>query len=344
MPDAEPTSALPFRIVAAGLADIGRGRKHNEDTVLLRPDLGLFMVADGAGGHEAGNVASALATTTVAHYFEDTQAAHDERPEVDPFGIPTAARRLSAAFQRANHEIVEVAKSSNRHRGMGTTLVAAWFEPRTGLLHVGHVGDSRCYRLRGGHLEALTHDHSLMNEVIEMRPEIDDDVLARLPRHVVTRALGMADGVRATIRSFEPVPGDRYLLCSDGLHGWVADDQIAEALMLERTAEEQSRLLVEMAKEAGSRDNVATLVIECDPRPAAVGPRPSPERPRRSNPVLPPPTEDSSPEIVVLEEHVGGEDPAERVHVVPAETASPSMVRALDGFIGPMRTPARSKK
>ncbi len=337
MPDADPTSALPFRIVAAGLADIGNTRKHNEDTVLLRPDLGLFMVADGAGGHEAGNVASALATTTVAHYFEDTHGAYEERPELDAFGIPTAARRLSAAFQRANAEIVEVAKSSNRHHGMGTTLVAAWFEARTGLLHVGHVGDSRCYRLRGGHLEALTHDHSLLNEVIEMRPEIDDDVLARLPRHVVTRALGMADGVRATIRTFEPAPGDRYLLCSDGLHGWVGDDRIAEALMLERTVDDQSKLLVEMAKEAGSRDNVATLVIECDPRPGAVGPRPSPERARRSNPV-PPVHDDSSPEIVVLEELVTtGEDPSERVHVVPAETASPSMVRALDGFIGPMR-------
>lgn len=339
--------ALPFRVVAAGEADIGRGRMHNEDTVLLRPDLHLYLLADGAGGHEAGNVASALATTTVAHFFEESQAQHDERPEYDESGYPFAPRRLSAAVHRAHKEIVEVAKASNRHHGMGTTLVALWLDRKTGMLHVAHVGDSRCYRLRNRQLEPLTHDHSLLNEVIEMRPDLDAAVIAKLPRHVVTRALGMNDSpVRVELRSYEPLPGDKYLLCSDGLHGFVPALDIGDALAIERTPEEQVRLLIEMAKEAGSRDNVSAVVVECDPLPnVSLRPRPSPERPRKSVPLPAPPTEDSSPEIVVMEEWPDDGSPfSEQIHVAPAPAKSRAVIDAMGGFIGPMRPRPRGQR
>ncbi|MGZ6063255.1 MAG: PP2C family protein-serine/threonine phosphatase [Polyangiales bacterium] len=312
---------------------------HNEDAVLLRDDLGLFLLADGAGGHEAGNVASALATTTVAHHFESTEKEHAARPELDAYGVPVAARRLSASFHRAHHEIVEVAKASNRHRGMGTTLVAAWFEARTGRLHIAHVGDSRCYRLRGGVLEPLTHDHSLLNEVIEVRPDIDEAVLAKLPRHVVTRALGMVDVIRVDVRSYKPLAGDKYLLCSDGLHGVVPEDQMAEALAIERIPEEQARLLIEMGKEAGSRDNVSALVVELQPLPNMISELLAKPRPRPEMPQKPMVTEESVPEIVVMEEWL--DEPTERLHVLPAEAASPAVVDALDGFFG--RRPPRRK-
>ncbi len=335
---------LPFRVVSAGVADIGRGRKHNEDTVLLRPDFHLFLLADGAGGHEAGNVASALATTTIAHYFEATEKVHEDRPEFDTFGLPTAARRLSAAIHHANKEIAEVAKASNRHRGMGTTIVAAWLEPRTQLLHVAHVGDSRCYRLRDGALEAMTQDHSLINEVLEMRPELDDDVLAKLPRHVITRALGMADAPRVTLKSIVPRPGDKYLLSSDGLHAYLAEAHIAEALALERTPEDQVNLLIEMAKDAGSRDNISVVIIDCEPLPPMLAqpmPVPSPERANamKSQPLPPMPAvnDDSTPEIVILEEMSAESDLADHVHVLPLETKNQGIVAAMDGFIGPMR-------
>ncbi|MBI2391361.1 MAG: serine/threonine-protein phosphatase [Deltaproteobacteria bacterium] len=328
-------SAFPFRVVAAGLADIGRVRKHNEDAVLLRDDLKLYLVADGAGGHEAGNVASALAITVIAHHFEDTEDGYRDRPDFDAYGLSSALRRLSMALHQANREVLDVAVASNRHKGMGTTVVAAWLDDRSGMLHVGHVGDSRLYRLRGRRLEPLTQDHSLLNEVLEMRPDVDDDVLSRLPRHVITRALGMGETIRTTLRSYELAPGDKYLLCSDGLHGAVPDEQIAEALALERTVEDQARLLVEMAKDAGSRDNVSALVIDCEPLPEILQlPRPSPERPRRSAPTASPTvTEDSSPEIIVVDEHV---DPNE-LAVVPAESRSSGVMRAVEGFIGPMR-------
>lgn len=329
------SASFPFRIVAAGLADIGKVRKHNEDTILLREDLNLFLLADGAGGHEAGNVASALATTTVAHYFEDTKKKYLEVPDYDSFGLPAAARRMSAALHRANHEVLEVAVATNKRKGMGTTIVAVWLDPRSGLIHIGHVGDSRCYRLRGRHLELLTQDHSLATEVLEMQPEIEEAVLAKLPRHVVTRALGMADAVRTTLRSFEPAPGDKYLLCSDGLHGAVPDAQIAEALAIERTPEEQARLLIEMAKDAGSRDNISALVIDCDPIPAIdPGLAPPVERPRLHTPMpLHLSDDESSPEIIVLDDLYDTEE----VPMIPAETGSPSMRTAIAGFVGPMR-------
>jgi hypothetical protein len=145
-----PPSVIPLALTirAAGATDIGRVRKHNEDTVLLRDDLQLYIVADGAGGHNAGNVASALATTAIANFFENTQKDVDSIPEYDEFGFSTGARRLARAIQRANRDIIEIAKSSMRHRGMGTTVVAAWARPELGVIHLGHVGDSRCYRHR----------------------------------------------------------------------------------------------------------------------------------------------------------------------------------------------------
>src|SRR5580700_1282197 len=144
--------------VGAGATDIGH-RDHNEDQVLLRPELGLFLLADGAGGHNAGNVASALATTTVANVFETSAASLGNHPEIDDLGLWTMARRLATAIQRANAEVIDVAKKTAKYQGMGTTLVAAAFAPDGDVIHVAHVGDSRCYRMRDGLIEALTADH-----------------------------------------------------------------------------------------------------------------------------------------------------------------------------------------
>src|ERR1700722_19615556 len=120
------SSTRPMAPSGAGLTDIGP-REHNEDHVLLRPELGLFLLADGAGGHNAGNVASALATTTVANIFETTAKSLHERPEIDEFGLWTMARRLATAIQRANSEVIEIAKKAAKYQGMGTTLGALGF-------------------------------------------------------------------------------------------------------------------------------------------------------------------------------------------------------------------------
>lgn len=299
----------PLRVVGAGNTHIG-GRDHNEDAILLRPDLDLYMVADGAGGHNAGNIASALATTTVAHYFESTQDEAHSAPPYDEMGLSWAARRLASGFQRANREILEVAEGSDHKRGMGTTLVAAYFDLPRSTLVLGHVGDSRCYRVREGRLELLTQDHTLLNDVLELKPDIDADSAARLPRNVITNALGMDKSVRVSVRTYEIAAGDRYMLCSDGLTDEVDDGQIGQALSVGGSAEEQVRLLIDLAAQGrGARDNIAVIVLACSVAPG-IGKLPQkPVPPRRAYP------EDVDAQVL-LEMEVDGEDESVEVTVV----------------------------
>ncbi|HZU81514.1 MAG TPA: protein phosphatase 2C domain-containing protein [Polyangiaceae bacterium] len=306
--------------VAAGATDIGQ-REHNEDHVLLRPELGLFLLADGAGGHNAGNVASALATTTVANVFESSATALADRPEVDQLGLWTVARRLAAAIRRANTEIIEVAKKTAKYHGMGTTIAALAFSPDGDVVHAAHVGDSRCYRVRGGVLEALTVDHSLVVDVLETIPDADDELLARVPRHVVTRALGMEETVRVSVRSLRVLPGDLYLLCSDGLTEAVDDFRIEEILSCDGKPDDHVRALIDAALRAGGRDNIAAVVVACRETDVKPVRRPS-VRPPQPAPISRA-TMSSAPEIII----VGVE-----THVVPTETASASLLDALGRF------------
>jgi PPM family protein phosphatase len=165
---------------------------------------------------------------------------------------------------RANRDVRSLAAGGKSERGIGSTVVAALFSPRSALLHVAHVGDSRCYRLRGGHLEQLTQDHSLITDVIAERPDLPDEVLARLPKHVVTRALGMSDKLRVSLRSYALAAGDRYLLCSDGLSGPLPPQRIARVLGSSAEPSAAVRALIEMANQAGGPDNITALVIVCE--------------------------------------------------------------------------------
>jgi PPM family protein phosphatase len=308
--------------VAAGRTDIGQ-REHNEDHVLLRPELGLFVLADGAGGHNAGNVASALATTTVANVFETSAKALGDRPEIDEFGLHTMARRLATAIQRANSEVIEVAKRTLKYQGMGTTVVATAFSDDGAFIHVAHVGDSRCYRLREGVLELLTSDHSLVNDVLETHPDADDALLAKMPRHVVTRALGMEESVRVTVRSLRVMPDDMYLLCTDGVTDALDDDRIEAILSHERSSHEHIKALLQSALDAGAQDNIAGIVIAFEESAEAPRRRPSARPPE---PLIPPTTRrplGSAPEIII----VGVE-----TRIVPSESVSESLLDALGRF------------
>lgn len=247
------------RIIAAGDTHIGQ-REHNEDAILVRRELDLYCLADGAGGENAGNVASSMALASIAHRFE---ATHELEHEVfDVLGVPTAARRLSAAVHRANADIVQLARESDRYRGMGTTVVATYVERDRGVLHLAHVGDSRCYRLRAGMVELLTQDHSLANDVLELAPELEDERARELPTRVVTRALGMAKTVRVAVQSVALAHGDRYLLCSDGLTDQLEEEQIADALRQQLKPEALVKLLFEIAHAEKARDNLAVIVLD----------------------------------------------------------------------------------
>jgi serine/threonine protein phosphatase PrpC len=307
--------------IAAGATDIGQ-REHDEDHILIRSELGLFLLADGAGGHSAGNVASALATTTVANVFESSATALAERPEIDDLGLWTTARRLAAAIRRANSEVIEVAKRTAKYQGMGTTVVALAFSADGDVVHIAHVGDSRCYRLRAGLLEALTVDHSLVVDVLEMYPDADDSLLARVPRHVVTRALGMEESVRVAGRSLRALAGDLYMLCSDGLTDILDDWRIEEILSEPRTPDDHVRALINAALDAGAEDNIAVVIVACRETDVPPKRRPSGRPPEPPRSVVRAPM-GSAPEIII----VGVES-----HVVPTESASATLLDALGRF------------
>ncbi|RYZ06821.1 MAG: serine/threonine-protein phosphatase [Myxococcales bacterium] len=316
---AHPQAALTLK--AAGRTDIGKRRQHNEDVALVREDLGLFVVADGAGGHNAGEVASALAARSMENFFGATIRATHDAPEFNRLGLPNGARRLSSAVHKANRDVVEIARTSPQHRGMGTTVVAASFSPRSGLMHVAHVGDSRCYRMRSGDLELLTQDHSLLTDVLEQRPDINEAVLAGLPKNIVTRAIGLDGQLRVSIRSHAVVEGDRYLLCSDGLSGPVSATELAELLTRAEPAGSVVEALLERALQNGGPDNIAALVIDCQGGHKAALPADS---------VPPPPNVEgeasSEPELLIL----GIQD----LDVADAVSASDDLLKAIEDLLG----------
>jgi protein phosphatase len=289
-------------------------------------------------------VASSLAITTVAHFFEQTQAAAEKLPEFDLLGLPTAARRLSTAVQEANNEILAISKTSDKHQGMGTTIVAILFDVPRRRLHIAYVGDSRCYRLRDGRMELLTFDHSLINDVLELRPNIDDARVKKLPQNVITRALGMSDNLRVSVRSHDLLHGDRYLLCSDGLSDVVDDHQMAEALGLNVDCDEQVALLVNMALESSAQDNLAVVIVDCalPGSSAKAATRPMKSRMRKaSRPKLPrlTPADRESvpgdiPEIAAFDRK-SDRDSSPSINVVPAEAGSEEMAEALQDVMTP---------
>jgi serine/threonine protein phosphatase PrpC len=241
-----------MRAVAAGLSDVGKERKHNEDRFILLPEFGVFVVADGMGGHQSGEVASRMAASSVAGYFRAGGRRHPLRDA------------LLSALSDANAKIFARADDSRAHRGMGTTIVAAAFSPSDSILYIAHAGDSRCYRLRDQRMEQLTRDHSLLQDALLERPDLTESDLAYLPRNVITRALGIQPSVELDVRA-EPVqPGDCFLLCSDGLHGLVPDADMVRIVLGARTLTDACRSLIRRANENGGKDNITAVLMRIE--------------------------------------------------------------------------------
>jgi protein phosphatase len=264
MPGIAPSTSPVIRTEAVGKTDVGRQRDHNEDNLLVRPMLSLFVVADGMGGNNAGEVASALATRSLDNFFQATKNG-GPLPVASAQGddaLAEGARRLVAAVRKANTDVFEISTTVVEHKGMGSTIVAAHITADTREIHIAHVGDSRCYRFRGGVLEQLTRDHSLIGEALAWNPNLDKADLAKLPKNVISRALGLKKAVQVDVRSDPVQPGDIYLLCSDGLSGMVSDQEMRELLELTEDASEACELLIALANEAGGEDNITLLIIK----------------------------------------------------------------------------------
>jgi serine/threonine protein phosphatase PrpC len=250
-----------MKVQFAGQTDVGLKRGHNEDSYFLMAEHNLYMVADGMGGHSSGEVASRMAVETVAQFFRDT--AEDEEftwPYRLDSGSSYEENRFATGVKLANLRIHETAAQNARQRGMGTTVVGAHFV-RDGII-IGHVGDSRCYRIRGGEIALLTEDHSLLNDYIKMKGLTAAEAENFPHKNVILRALGMKDTVQVDVRTETPELGDYYLLCSDGLSGMVTDEQLRDlVLSADGDLQDACSKLIDAANAAGGTDNITCVLL-----------------------------------------------------------------------------------
>ena len=244
-----------------GQSDVGRKRQNNEDNFGVDKELGLFIVADGMGGHAAGEVASRMAIELVMDYIRRT--AESDEPYLTGFNtkFSRAGNRLSSAVILANQVISETAASRQEWQGMGTTLVAAWLaDPERPLLSIAHVGDSRVYLLRHGQLRQLTIDHSLIEEQIREGLISREEAQYSMNRNMITRALGYRERVTPDIIEMNLEPGDKLLLCSDGLNTMLTDQEIQEIVMLNGNIATACAQLINAANDKGGRDNTTIIM------------------------------------------------------------------------------------
>lgn len=252
-----------MRVRAAARSDVGRHRTNNEDTYFADEQLGLFVVADGLGGHASGEVASRLAVETISQQMARWAAGGGAPPAMGAAvgGGPEAATHLANSIRFANQVIHETANCTPRYQGMATTVVAALVAD--GRVILGHVGDSRIYRVRDRKLEQLSRDHSLVREQVALGLISEDEAAVSPQRHVVTRALGMEPKVQVDVQVQEIQEGDTLLLCSDGL-----SDMVDEPVMLEAVVQAGDDLeaacsaLVELANARGGRDNITAVLVQ----------------------------------------------------------------------------------
>jgi protein phosphatase len=247
----EPTGPHALILVTAvGRTDPGLKRKHNEDAYTILENHHLFVIADGMGRHAAGEVASQLCVEAIGEAFNSAKF------DIVPWEkhLPKRANRIRGAILLANDRILKAAQDNDAYAGMGTTVVSTYFSPNNQRVYIAHVGDSRCYRLRDGKLHQQTTDHTLGAAGIQGKSAA-----------VLSRAVGVEENVEVDVNMESPLPGDVYLLCSDGLSHMVNDAEIQSTIEANRQdLDAATKKLIDMANERGGRDNITTILIRVD--------------------------------------------------------------------------------
>ncbi len=254
-----------MRIRYVAKTDVGMKRNHNEDYFTFDLEEHLFLVADGMGGHSSGEVASKMAAETIVQFFKYSKGDQEATwpYKMDP-SMSYQENRFVVSVKLANYKIFQAQATDLKYKGMGTTVVA--FKVLGDTLLVVHVGDSRAYRLRDGKLNQVTVDHSLLEEYRQAKKDVTEEELRNFPhKNVITRALGMRENVAVDIQKEPILPGDCFLLCSDGLSGMVPDKQMEELMMAEPVLENMVNALVNKANENGGNDNVSVVILKFEP-------------------------------------------------------------------------------
>ncbi len=239
--------SIHLKISYFGLSDVGLVREHNEDVWKALPEKGLFLLADGMGGHQAGEIAAQNAidklSEMIKHSFRETAEEH-----------------LAQAIKKTNAIIYQQGRENEALSGMGTTLCCLFLHEGQAIL--GHVGDSRIYCLRNNRLKQLTEDHSLINELLAMHAMTEEEAPHFPYKHILTKAIGTNALIDPTVYVTSLSSGDLYLLCSDGLTNFVKDQEIYTILSSDLSLKDQSQQLVDLAKNHGGGDNITVLLVK----------------------------------------------------------------------------------
>lgn len=244
-----------------GRTDTGLVRDHNEDCIGDDISINTVVLADGMGGYKAGEVASAMAVNTILENLQNDFGAMNKSGELDPeTGYAKESLAIRDAIKLANDNIFQASASNDRYKGMGTTIVVAAFYDRR--ITVAHVGDSRMYRFRSDEMEQITVDHTLLQELIDRGFYTPEEARQSSNKNLVTRALGIDESVAVDVQEDLALPGDIYLLCSDGLNDMITDEEIHLTVKefsdnLDRAAEQ----LIAKAKNNGGKDNVSVILV-----------------------------------------------------------------------------------
>jgi len=243
-----------------GVCDVGLVRQTNQDFILTDEELGLFLVADGMGGHSHGEVASRLAAETVQSYVATSRDRFDVSwPFGYDFDLSVDGNRLNTAVRLANRQVWRRADQDPKSAGMGTTVAALL---ATGMeVVVGNIGDSRIYRYRGGTLEQLSEDDTWIRGMLSRGLISEDEARTHPMRNVLVQAAGSQEEVTVHIRQVDALPGDLFLISSDGLHGVVGDSRMCAVLASFGTLEQAASRLAQAAREQGAPDNVSVVLV-----------------------------------------------------------------------------------
>jgi len=263
--------SLKKKFAHVELTDVGRVREHNEDDIGADADIGLWVLADGMGGYNAGEVASGIAVKTTIDLVTEA-CRRENRAALEPeTGYMRQTIVLRDAIMRANKIIHQTAQSQPQCEGMGTTLVACLFFDNK--ISIAHVGDSRLYRMRDNRFEQITMDHSLLQELVDRGYYSQEEAQRSTNRNYVTRALGVEPSVDVEVQELEVQRGDYFLLCSDGLPDMVEDEDIHLTINTFNTSIETiGEQLIKLTNDNGGRDNVSIIVVRVlEPFPAHTG-------------------------------------------------------------------------
>ena len=247
-----------MKVHSAGLTDTGRRRENNEDSYHTDDEVRLYVVADGMGGHRAGEVASSTVVSSVKDYMEAFHTSPAAKESLESNMSP-GATAVCHSIELANRVVFQLSQDQGSYKGMGSTAAVAYFFEDT--LITANVGDSRIYLIRENGIEQLTQDHTLLAEHMRKNPDWDPNNASIPMKHILVRAVGIHEVVEADVYETQSLPGDLILMCSDGLTDMLSDEEIHQAVLEGGELKEVCERLVNMANERGGLDNITTVLL-----------------------------------------------------------------------------------